>query len=124
MAGVVAIIDDLFFVAKVQETAKQTGAPLRVLRAAEAASATLREARPAMILLDLNAASADPVALVRELKADAELAAIPVVGFFSHVQVELQRAARAAGCDEVMPRSKFVQALPELLKNNAVTRDR
>jgi len=31
------------------------------------------------------------------------------------VQVDLAEQARAAGCDEVMPRSKFTQNLAEIL---------
>jgi hypothetical protein len=38
-----------------------------------------------------------------------------VVAFLSHVQVELAAQARAAGCDEVMPRSSFTQNLAAIL---------
>jgi hypothetical protein len=34
-----------------------------------------------------------------------------VVGYGSHVEAELLRAAREAGCDPVLPRSKFVKDL-------------
>ena len=34
-----------------------------------------------------------------------------VVAFGSHVDAERLRAARAAGCDRVLPRSKFVEEL-------------
>lgn len=123
MANVVAVIDDLFFVAKVQAAARQAGVSLTSVRAADFALEGLRPQKPALVIVDLNTTSADAVELVRQLKADGELAAIPVIGFFSHVQVELQRAARAAGCDQVLPRSKFVTALPELIKHFAATGD-
>jgi hypothetical protein len=38
-----------------------------------------------------------------------------VVGFGSHVDRELLEAARAAGCAEVLPRSKFFAWVGELL---------
>ncbi len=38
-----------------------------------------------------------------------------VVGFASHVDTELVAAARAAGCQEVLPRSRFFATLPALL---------
>ena len=38
-----------------------------------------------------------------------------VVGFVSHVDVELVKGAREAGADEVMARSGFVERLPGLL---------
>ena len=115
-AGVIAVLDDLFFGAKLQETARQVGARLQTVRAVDVKLETIRSEQPALAIIDLNAASANPVELIRQLKADAELATIPVVAFFSHVQVELQRAAKEAGCEDVWPRSKFTANLPELLR--------
>jgi hypothetical protein len=40
-----------------------------------------------------------------------------MVGFLSHVQVDLAEQARAAGCDEVMPRSKFTRDLAQILSS-------
>ena len=37
------------------------------------------------------------------------------IGFAGHLERELLEAARAAGCDEVMPRSKFFSGLAQLL---------
>jgi hypothetical protein len=37
------------------------------------------------------------------------------VGFLSHVQTELAELARAAGCQDVMPRSKFTAELAQIL---------
>jgi DNA-binding NarL/FixJ family response regulator len=42
-----------------------------------------------------------------------------VLGFLSHVQLELAEHAKAAGADEVMPRSRFSAHLPEILKRYA-----
>src|SRR3989338_1463578 len=116
LGSVLAVVDDLFFVAKLQETAKQVGAELRVVRAADFRAESLREARPALAVFDLNATSANPVELIRQMKADAELKEIPVIAFLSHVQVDLQRAAQAAGCDQVLPRSKFTASLADILR--------
>ncbi len=40
---------------------------------------------------------------------------VRTIGFGSHVDHELLAAARAAGCDEVLPRSKFFARIGELL---------
>ena len=37
------------------------------------------------------------------------------IGFGSHVDAEVLASARAAGCTEILPRSKFFARLPELL---------
>jgi len=116
LGPVVAVVDDLIFVSKLQETAKQVGAELRVVRAADFRAESLRAAKPALAIFDLNATSANAVELIRQLKADAELKQIPVIAFLSHVQVDLQRAAQAAGCDQVLPRSKFTAGLADILR--------
>lgn len=43
------------------------------------------------------------------------LTATRTVGFASHVDRELVEAAKAAGCSEVLPRSRFFASLPDLL---------
>ena len=55
---------------------------------------------------------------IQRLRADKN--AVRVVAFLSHVQTELAAQARAAGCDEVMPRSVFTQNLATIL---AVAKD-
>ncbi len=119
MPYVFAVVDDLFFIGKLSGTAKQVGITLQTTTAAQFSLEAVRQQKPALAIFDLNATTANALDLIRQLKADPELAAIPVVGFFSHVQVELMRAAQEAGCDEVMPRSKFTATLPDLLRRFA-----
>lgn len=119
MPSVVAIVDDLFFVSKLQETARLVGAQLVTVRAAAFHLDDLRQQKPALIIFDLNTTSGNAAELIRQLKSDAELKEIPVMAFFSHVQVELQRAAQEAGCDQILPRSQFTATLPQLLRQFA-----
>jgi hypothetical protein len=51
---------------------------------------------------------------VDALPALAE-AGVRTVGFASHVDRELMEAALAAGCEQVLPRSRFFATLSELL---------
>ena len=119
MPSVVAVVDDLFFVSKLQETARLVGAQLVTVRAAAFHLDDLRQQKPALIIFDLNTTSGNAAELIRQLKSDAELKEIPVMAFFSHVQVELQRAAQKAGCDQILPRSQFTATLPQLLRQAA-----
>ncbi len=50
------------------------------------------------------------------LEVLGELGGVRTVGFGSHVDEELLAAARAAGCKEVLPRSRFFARLPDLLR--------
>ncbi len=68
---------------------------------------------------DLTTVAVDVV--VVDLSRPGVLSVLPrlegvrTVGFGSHVDEELLAAARAAGCDEVLPRSRFFARLPDLL---------
>ncbi|MGA8221862.1 MAG: hypothetical protein WB780_09445 [Candidatus Acidiferrales bacterium] len=112
MAQVVALIDDIFFQAKVLETAKHLGIELRVCTTPEALVGETAKNGTNLVIVDLNARSKPLEAIVR---VQAAVPGVPVVAFLSHVQVELAEAARAAGCREVMPRSQFTRDLATIL---------
>jgi DNA-binding NtrC family response regulator len=112
MAQVLALIDDLFFQAKLLETAKLVGVELRACATADALDAEIVKAAPRLIVVDLNARSG-PFEAIERLQAAG--AGIPLVAFLSHVQADLAARARAAGCLDVMPRSKFTQNLATIL---------
>jgi len=111
MSRVVAYMDDLFFQMKLAETAKHLGLEVKVASNPDSLLSLL-DPRPAMVIVDLNARAAplDAVVLLRSVDPS-----VRVVGFLSHVQAELGEKARAAGFDEVMPRSRFTMKLPQIL---------
>lgn len=113
---VVAAVDDLFFAAKIRGTGEQAGAEVVFAKTAEAVAEEAARAETALVIIDLQARKLDPFEAVAALRADARTSEVPVVAFFSHVEVELQRRAREAGVEHVMPRSLFTQRLPELLR--------
>jgi len=114
MSGVViVVVDDMFFASKIRAVAEAVGVEISFPRNKDALIEKAREAR--LILVDLHNQKIDGVALARELKGNEQLRAIPMVGFFSHVETELQRNALAAGFDRVIPRSVFARDLPKIL---------
>jgi PleD family two-component response regulator len=115
---VLAVIEDLFFTVKINESAKHAGLPIEFVKSEKDAMERALT-KPALIIIDLNCASIDPLRLVAALKANAELKPISLIGYLSHVQGELKVAAQEAGCDMVMPRSAFSQNLPQILKRHA-----
>lgn len=108
MAEIFALVDDIFFQAKMMETAKQVSIELKSFSTGEALLAEFEKQQPKLVVVDLNARQS-PLAVIAALRA--RRADIRVVGFFSHVQIELAQRARDAGCTEVMPRSKFTKEL-------------
>ena len=123
MAGVVAVVDDLFFGAKLQETARHLEIPLVLLRASQDVAATVREHRPALVIVDLQSETCAPLEVIRGIKTDPELRATPILGYVSHVRDDLKAAATDAGCDEVLPRSAFSAHLPDILRRRTAARD-
>jgi CheY-like chemotaxis protein len=115
-ATIVALVDNLFFLAKIRETAKATGATV-VTGDLRRGTSVIAEAQPQAIFLDLNSRGLPTVDWIRALKADPATRPIRIVGFVSHVQEELISTARAAGCDSVMARAAFTQELPNLLRS-------
>jgi len=111
MGRVVALMDDLFFQMKLAETAKHLGVEVKVAATAEALLPLLDPA-PKLLIVDLNSRS-QPIATIQRLRADKN--GVRVIAFLSHVQTELAAQARAAGCDEVLPRSAFTQNLAAIL---------
>ena len=116
MSGlIIAVVDDMFFASKIRAVAEAVGAEISFPRTRDALIEKARETKPRLILVDLHSQRIDPRTLANELKSDEGLRDIPLIGFFSHVQTELQRDALAAGFDQVLPRSVFVRDLPKIL---------
>jgi DNA-binding NarL/FixJ family response regulator len=112
LADVVVLVDDLFFQAKILETARLTGATVATFGTADAFISEVERAKPKLAIVDLNARQGALDALER-LRASGN--PTPVIGYLSHVQTELAERARAAGCRDVMPRSKFAANLAAIL---------
>jgi hypothetical protein len=110
--SVVACVEDLFFRSKIEATARHLNVPLRFVGPKELARAGAAPETGA-ILLELSS-NGDVLSAVRELRG-GKAAALPVIGFLSHVDKELAGQAAAAGVTQVMPRSQFSEGLPDLL---------
>ena len=111
---ILVVMSDLFFSVKINEAAKKLGMTIAVVKDPEVAAKQL-QAGPAMVILDLNCVSVDPMELIRRIKADPATAAIPTIGFVSHVQTETRQKAVDSGCDVVLARSAFAQNLESIL---------
>lgn len=113
-AKVLAVVEDLFFTVKINESAKRAGVPIAFVKSQRDALDQAAEL-PSLIILDLNFSGVDPVDLIRKFKTDPTLSKIQLIGYVSHVQGDLKQAAQEAGCDIVLARSAFSQNLLQLL---------
>jgi hypothetical protein len=102
VARVLSIAVDLMLGSKVQETLTAAGHEV-------VASPSIEETTwdgVDLIVADLDVEN--PEALVG--------LGMPVLGYYSHVDVETKEAAEAAGVDKVVPRSRMARELPDLVK--------
>jgi len=112
---VLALVDDLMFRSKIKSSAAGLGVRVTFAGSKDAALASMRAERPALVILDLNNRRIDPIGTVSEMKHDTVLSSVRTVGFVSHVDADTISAAKAAGVNEVLARSAFTAALPNLL---------
>jgi hypothetical protein len=123
-ARIYCFIEDLFFTAKIQETARKLGVKVEFIKGAEKETITRllglpENERPALVVFDLNNLNAKPITLIPKLKSKFKKT-VSIIGFLSHLQGDLKAKATEAGCDTVMPRSAFSQGLPNLLRRYGV----
>jgi DNA-binding NarL/FixJ family response regulator len=114
MANCIAIVSDLIFASRITGTAAKLGVECRtVLDEATLTDVLKGDARPDVVFVDLHCDGVGGPAAIQAIKNKQPTTT--VVAFGSHVEVELLQRARDAGADEVLPRSAFVQRLPEFL---------
>jgi len=120
-----AFIEDLFFVTKMQDTARKLNVKLEFVKTVEELLEKVEQRAseaPSLIVFDLNNLNAKPLQAIPKLRAKFKRGT-SIVGFVSHVQGDLKLKAQEAGCDSVMPRSAFSQNLPQILRRHGAPDD-
>ncbi len=115
-----AFVDDLFFQAKIQETARKLNVKVEFCKSEKDLTDHIKqngEEKPSLIIFDMNNANAKPLTLIPKLKTKLKKGT-SIIGFLSHVQGDLKQKAHEVGCDMVLPRSAFSQNLPQLLRRH------
>lgn len=111
---VLVVDDNLLSCTRLLHQARAAGWSTAGCGAAQALTGA-RRVRPDVIVVNLVTRSQDPTDLIRTLKAEPDLAGIPVLGFCGHTDTERRNAAVDAGCDRVATNSAVTGRLPDLL---------
>jgi len=120
-----AFVDDLFFLAKINETARKLGVKVEFVKTDKDVFERIGQNgndKPSLIIVDLSSLTSKPLTIIPKLKSKLKKDT-NIIGFVSHVQGELKVKAQEAGCDMVLPRSAFSQNLPQLLRRHSVQED-
>lgn len=111
---VVCLVQDLFFTARFEDVIQRQGGRPVLVDHADAFVAAVDREYPVLALLDLDAPG-DWAQAIRRCKLRPHTAAVPIVAFGSHMNVEALAQARRAGADHTWARSKMMEELPQLV---------
>ena len=108
---VLVLVRDLMFSSRIAATARAANVPVALGRDPSRLMAAAPEPSPVLLIVDLNLPGAINAAIQWKRASPSR----EVVGFVSHVDAVTIAQARGSGLDRVLPRSRFVEELPELL---------
>ena len=112
---ILCVLDDLFFSIKIRTAAKTLGTEVYFERAPDQVLDSIRSKSPRLVIFDLDSVKMRPMEAIAAMKAAPSLRQIPTMGFVSHVHDDVIAQARAAGIDQVLARSAFVDRLGSIL---------
>jgi len=82
----------------------------------EEALAAIGKQRPDLILMDVQLPVMDGYTATRHIKADPELRSIPIIAVTSYALSGEEKKARAAGCDDYVPKPYSPRKLREKIQ--------
>lgn len=94
------------------------GYDVRTAIDAESALEVIADARPALILMDLQLPGMDGLELTRKLKSSAATRDIVVIAVTAYAMKGDEERARAAGCDGYIPKPVDTRALPRIVASH------
>lgn len=116
---IVGLVSDLFFAVKVEDAARALGYTVIWVRPDDNFGDLLVHSQPALIVVDTGDETLPWEEWILRAKVDPATRRIPVLGFGSHVDAATRERALTIGFDDVLPRSRFVAELPDLIARHA-----
>ncbi|MFH1303862.1 MAG: hypothetical protein ABIK07_22615 [Planctomycetota bacterium] len=110
---IVILCSDMLFLSKITGVAKLLGFSFCTALSSKKAAEYLTEEGSQLILIDLTTPNLNWELLASIHHRNPHLVSI---AFGPHVDTDLLEQAKAAGCTQVLPRSKFSAQLPQLLQ--------
>ncbi len=111
-------VSNLIFQSRVRAAALDLGLDVAYADTPATFAAAIQR-RPALVVVDLKELNLDPIDAIARAKA----AGAAVLAFGPHTDAETLRAARTAGADLAVPRSRFKAELPDLLRSLTTAAD-
>jgi DNA-binding NtrC family response regulator len=110
---VIAVVKDLFFVARIRETARLVGTELIFARTPEELATGLEGEKPSLVIIDLTANGWEYEAFFSRLEEKAP--GVPLLGFTTHALAR-QTQPLHARCARVVTKETLTQELSTILR--------
>lgn len=107
---ILLLSDDLLDASKTITTGKAADVVVLQVRTVSALLEQFLSQQPTCCIVDLQCPGLDILGLKGELSREGKTPRL--IAYGSHVDTSRLRAARQAGCDEVMPRSQYFETMP------------
>jgi len=104
------------FAMMIEPTLRKLGYQVRTLAGGPATAVQVAAWKPEILFVNLASSRCDGSAMVKALRAEAALAATPIIGYAGHVERQHFQAGREAGATLVVPNSAMRKALPAVLE--------
>jgi CheY-like chemotaxis protein len=124
---IVGFVDNLMFSTRIETAVETLGFKMHWMEkdywesgldAGNSVFNRIKQLNPILILVDLGMGGIPWNAFIQNIKANPTTAQIPIICFGSHMDADTLKGAHQAGANEVVARSRFFSALPELIKKH------
>lgn len=115
-----AIVKDLFFKAKINETALQLNKKIVFIKNKDELESLIKkltdntEEKAELIIIDLNFTEMEPFETIKKIQSHELFKNTKIIGYCSHVQTDILKMAKELGI-EAMPKSLFSKRLHNLI---------
>jgi two-component system cell cycle response regulator DivK len=89
---------------QIRDMLAPTGYEITEVESGEDALAAVAKLRPDLILMDIQLPIMDGYTAMRQIKADPAMRSIPIIAVTSYALSGEEEKARAAGCDDYVPK--------------------
>ncbi len=118
--SVFALVADMGAATQIVKCAAGLHIGVRNFDKAEKLVAQAAVERPFLVILDLEKCEAEGFRALNELRKNADIKGIPVVGFVTQAKVMVKPEAEKAGCSRVYMKTEFGRELSNLIARYAV----
>ena len=113
--SILALVTDLFFRLKIDDTAKSLGWPIQFAGGATEFLDSLQKTRPGLVIVDLMLDGVDVSALFSHLMVQPNQVSVPVLGYTTHADWKRTQPLHEK-CTKVVTKDTLSRCLPELMQ--------